>query len=226
MSANRTHERTLRSKLADIPPVSACNMALALLALPLFSLLEPAVIEVGPVGELAIQWGIVGTVAGVAIGSEGQSFADIGFRRPSLLDIGYAFATVLAVLLVFVAADPIVARLGLPVAEAVGTMTTGVSIGVALAGAVTTGIVEEILYRGYPIERLLAHTDRSLLAGGLTWAVFTLAHAVVWPVGNLLQIAAVAAILTAVYLRRRTLFPVISAHVFVWVFAILGRYFG
>jgi membrane protease YdiL (CAAX protease family) len=105
-------------------------------------------------------------------------------------------------------------------------MTTGVSIGVALAGAVTTGIVEEILFRGYPIERLLAYTDSSLLAGGLTWAIFTLAHAVVWPVGNLLQIAAVAAILTAVYIRRRTLVPVISAHVLVWVFAIMGQYFG
>lgn len=226
MSTNRTHERTLRSKLADIPPVTGCNMAIALLALPLFALLEPAVIEVAQVGELVIQWGIVCTVTGVAIGSEGQSFANIGFRRPSWLDIVYAFVTVIAVLLVFVFADPIVARLGLPVAEAVGTMTTGVSIGVALAGAVTTGIVEEILFRGYPIERLLAYTDSSLLAGGLTWAIFTLAHAVVWPVGNLLQIAAVAAILTAVYIRRRTLVPVISAHVLVWVFAIMGQYFG
>lgn len=226
MSTNQTHERTLRSKLADIPPVTGCNMAIALLALPLFALLEPAVIGLAPVGELAIQWGIVCTVTGMAIRSEGQSFADIGFRRPSWLDTVYAFVTVIAVLLVFVFADPIVARLGLPVAEAVGTMTTGVSIGVALAGAVTTGIVEEILFRGYPIERLLAYTDSSLLAGGLTWAIFTLAHAVVWPVGNLLQIAAVAAILTAVYIRRRTLVPVISAHVLVWVFAIMGQYFG
>jgi hypothetical protein len=61
-------------------------MAIALLALPLFALLEPVVIEVAQVGELAIQWGIVCTVTGVAIGSEGQSFADIGFRRPSWLD--------------------------------------------------------------------------------------------------------------------------------------------
>ena len=201
-------------------------MAVALLALPLFSLLDPAVIEVAPVGELAIQWGIAGTVVGVTIGSKRQSFTDIGFRRLGWLDIGYTVAPVIAVLLVFVSADPIVARLGLSVAEAVGTMTTGVSITVALAGAVTTGIVEQILFRGYPIERLLEYTDSSLFAGGLTWAVFTLGHAVVWPIGDLLQIGAVAAIPTAVYVRRRTLIPVISAHVFVWMFAIMGQYFG
>jgi hypothetical protein len=41
----------------------------------------------------------------MTIGSEGQSFTDIGFRRPSWLDIGYASTTVIAVLLVFVFAD-------------------------------------------------------------------------------------------------------------------------
>jgi membrane protease YdiL (CAAX protease family) len=127
---------------------------------------------------------------------------------------------------VFAGTDPVVAALGLPVAEDAGVMAAGVGLGIALAGAVTTGIVEEILFRGYPIERLLAYTDSPLVACGLAWGVFTLAHAVVWPVGNLLQIAAVAAVFTIVYLRRRTLVPVISAHVLVWAFAVMGQYFG
>lgn len=42
----------------------------------------------------------------------------------------------------------------------------------------------------------------------------------------MLQTALVAAILTGVYLRRRTLVPVVGAHVLVWVFAVLGRVFG
>ncbi|MDL0122346.1 CPBP family intramembrane glutamic endopeptidase [Halobacterium salinarum] len=214
------------SRLADIPPVTAGNLVVALLALPLFALFGQTVVEIAPVAELATQWGIVVAVVGVAISVEEQSFAGIGFRRPTWLDLGYTAATVIVVLLVFAGTDPVVEALGLPVTGDAGTMATGVGVGVALAGAVTTGIVEEILFRGYPIERLLAYTDSPLVAGGLTWGVFTVAHAAVWPVGNLLQIGAVAAMLTVVYLRRRTLFPVIGAHSLVWALAVMGQYYG
>lgn len=214
------------SRLTDIPPITAGNLVLSLLALPLIALLGQTVVEIGPIGELAIQWGLVVAVVGVAVSSEEQSLAEIGFRRPTWIDLGYTLATVVAALLVFAGTDPVVAALGLPVAEDAGVMAAGVGLGIALAGAVTTGIVEEILFRGYPIERLLAYTDSLLVAGGLTWGVFTVAHAAVWPVGNLLQIAAVAAVLTVVYLRRRTLAPVISAHVLVWAFAVMGQYYG
>jgi membrane protease YdiL (CAAX protease family) len=214
------------SRLADMPPVTAGNLVVALLALPLFALLGQTVVEVGPVGELAVQWGLVVAVVGIAVGTEGQSFTELGFRRPTWVDFGYTLATVAAALLVFAGTDPVVAALGLPVAGDAGVMAAGVGVGVALAGAVTTGIVEEILFRGYPIERVLAYTESPLVAGGLTWGAFTVGHAAVWPVGNLLQIAAVAAVFTVVYLRRRTLFPVISAHVLVWVFAVMGQYYG
>jgi membrane protease YdiL (CAAX protease family) len=214
------------SRLTDMPMVTAGNLSLSLLALPLIALLAQTVVEIGPLGELVIQWGLVVAVVGIAVSSENQSLAEVGFRRPTWLDLGYTLATVVVALVVFAGTDPVVEALGLPVAGDAGVMATGVGVGVALAGAVTTGIVEEILFRGYPIERLLAYTDSPLVAGGLTWGVFTLAHAVVWPIGNLLQIAAVAAVLTVVYLRRRTLFPVIGAHVLVWVFAVMGQYYG
>lgn len=214
------------SRIEDIPRVTAGNLGVALLALPLFALLGQTVVEIGPVGELAIQWGIVAVVVGVAVAIEDQSLAEIGFKRPAWIDLGYTLATAIAALLVFAGTDPVVATLGLPVADDAGTMAAGVGLGMALAGAVTTGIVEEILFRGYPIERLLAYTDSSLVAGGLAWGVFTAAHAAVWPVGNLLQIATVAAVFTLVYLRRRSVFPVMGAHVLVWAFAVMGQFYG
>ncbi len=218
--------RDLLSRLADIPLVTAGNLALSLLALPLIALLGERVVEIGPIAELAVQWGLVAAVVGVAVSGEDQSFAEIGFRRPTWGDLGYTLATAVAALLVFAGTDPVVEALGLPVAGDAGTMTAGVGVGVALARVVTTGIVEEILFRGYPIERLVAYTGSPLVAGGLTWGVFTFAHAAVWPAGNLLQVAAVAAVLTAVYLRRRTLFPVIGAHVLVWALSVMGQYYG
>lgn len=218
--------RASLSQLTDIPPMTAGNLALSLLALPLIALLGQEVAEISPIAELAVQWGLVVAVVGLAVYGERQSLARIGFRRPTWRDLGYTLATVVAALLVFAGTDPAVEALGLPVAGDDGTMVAGVGIGVALARAVTTSIVEEILFRGYPIERLVAYTDSPLVAGGLTWGIFIVAHAAVWPVGNLLQIAAVAAVLTAVYLRRRTFFPVVSAHVLVWALSVMGQYYG
>lgn len=134
--------------------------------------------------------------------------------------------TSVAILLVYAVTDPFIAALGLPVQEDATGIGAGVGAGVAFAHAATTGIVEEILYRGYPIERLLAYTDSPVIAGGLTWGLFTAAHAVNRPLGNLLQTSVVAAILTVVYLRRRTLVPVIGAHVLVWSIAALGQVYG
>ncbi|WP_338041830.1 CPBP family glutamic-type intramembrane protease [Natrialba taiwanensis] len=65
-----------------------------------------------------------------------------------------------------------------------------------------------------------------LSPGGITWIAFTVAHALNWPLGSLLQTALVAAVLTVVYLRRRTLVPVAGAHVLVWVFAALGQFYA
>ena len=90
----------------------------------------------------------------------------------------------------------------------------------------TTGVVEEVLYRGYAIEQLIAYSPRSAIAGGISWGIFTLAHAIVWPIGNLVQIATVSAVFTFVYLRRRNLFPVIASHVLIWCLAVLGQIYG
>lgn len=216
----------LLSEIADIPPVTLANTAVALFALPLFAFLGRSFVEIGPVGELAVQWAVAAAVLGVAVAVEGQSLPDVGFRRPAWVDLGYLLAAAVAALLAFAATDPVVEALGLRVADDAGAMTAGVNLGVALAGAVTVGVVEEVLFRGYAIERLLAYTERPLVAGGIAWGAFTAAHAVVWPAGNLLQIAAVAAVFTAVYVRRRTLVPVVGAHVLVWGVSALGRVYG
>lgn len=215
------------SQLRTVPPLTACIIGFSLLALPAFVLLaETLSMKVSPAAELAVQWGVAALVVGTAVAVENRSFAAIGFRRPAWADIGYLLGTSVVALFVFVLTDPLVAALGLPVGEDAGTLATGVGLELALVGAVTTGVVEEVLFRGYPIERLLEYTDSHLVAGGLTWAVFTVAHTVVWPLGNLLQIAAVAGVLTLVYLRRRTLVPVLGAHVLVWAFAVLGQFYG
>ena len=222
-----TDTRSAVSALTRLPPVTTATLALAILGLPGFVVAVGALdASVPPVATIAVYWLLAGVVLAVAVGVENLSLADVGFRRPAWVDVGYLLGTAVAVLLVYALTDPLVSALGLPVSDDAGAISAGAGVGVALARAVTVGVVEEVLYRGYPIERMLDYTDSPLVAGGVTWGVFTLAHAASWPLGNLLQTALAAAVLTVVYLRRRTLVPVAGAHVLVWVFAALGQVYG
>lgn len=215
-----------RSRAGQLPAEALVTLAISLFALPGFALLTRHVDAPDPtIFGLAVQWVVVLAVVALATRVEGRTLASLGFRRPAWVDLGYLLGTAVATLLVFVATPPLIESLGLSVRDG-ATATTNGTLALALLSAITTGVVEEILFRGYPIERLLDATGSALVAGGVTWGAFTLAHAVYWPLGNLLQVSVVAAVLTAVYLHRRTLVPVIGAHTLVWVFAVLGQFYG
>ncbi len=220
-------QRYSDSWVTEIPRSTVVNLVIALCALPMFALLEQTTrLELPPSGEIVLLWVVAVTVIGVAIGLEACSSSDLGFRRPTKIDFVYLIGTTVASLLVFVGTDPLVTALGLPVSEDSTAMTAGVGLELAFAGAVTTGIVEEVLYRGYAIERLIGYSESPAIAGGISWGTFTVGHAVVWPIGNLVQVATVSAVFTLVYLRRRTLFPVIGSHVLVWCLAVMGQVYG
>jgi membrane protease YdiL (CAAX protease family) len=211
--------------LTDLPPLTVGNLLPALLGLPLIVvLLGVTNTDLDTIYTMGIHWALAFIVLGIAVRGEGLSWPQLGFRRPSLIDIGYIIVTAVAIILVYSVTPPLIEAIGLPTSESGGLVGGSTGIGVAIAYAVTIGIVEEILYRGYPIERLLSYTDSSLVAGGVTWLIFTAVHAINWPLGSLLQTSLVAAVLTVIYLRRRTLAPVVGAHVLVWVFVALGQY--
>lgn len=215
------------SSIGRFPLLTVGNIALALLGLPVFVvLLEITNTDVTTITTMGVHWALALIVIGIAVRGENLAVVDLGFRRPALVDLGYILVTAVGIILVYAVTPPLIEALGLPVSENGGLVGASTGIGVAIAYAVTIGVVEEILYRGYPIERLLAYTDSPLVAGGVTWIVFTAAHAMSWPLGSLLQTALVSAVLTIVYLRRRTLVPVIGAHVLVWVFVALGQFYG
>lgn len=148
-----------------LPPLTIGNLALALFGLPLVViLLRVTNTEITPVATLGIYWALALIVIGIAVSGEDLSLPELGFRRPALVDLGYILVTGVSILFVYIVTPPLVEAVGLPVSEGAGAMGAGVGIGMALAQSVTVGIVEEILYRGYPIERLLAYTESSLVA--------------------------------------------------------------
>lgn len=73
-------------------------------------------------------------------------------------------------------------------------------------------VVEETLFRGYPIERIEELTGSRPLAGFLSWAAFTIAHLSSWGWAQLIVAGFGGVLLTALYLWRRNLWANMIAH--------------
>jgi len=80
------------------------------------------------------------------------------------------------------------------------------------AVVLTAGITEEIMFRGYPIERLLEMTGKLWIAAALPLAVFVFAHLATWSLGHLVGVFFGGAVLTGLYLWQRDLVACMIAH--------------
>jgi uncharacterized protein len=76
---------------------------------------------------------------------------------------------------------------------------------------IVAGVTEEIIYRGYAIERLALITGRRWLGGAIAGAAFLLTHWS-WGGAQMILVTFAALILTALYLWRRDLPCCILAH--------------
>jgi len=200
-------------------PATVLGMVLALVALPLMAALP---LDIGDLAAIALKWALVAAIVVIVLGFEGAPLSSIGVARPRLVDLGWTVAVAALGVGVFVATGPLVSALGLPVREGIPTP----SLAIGIASAVTAGVTEEVLFRGYPIERLIDAGSSPLVAGGLTWAAFTVAHAPSYPAGNLVQIGLVALLFTAVYVRTRSLVPVVAGHVLVDLVGVLASVYA
>jgi membrane protease YdiL (CAAX protease family) len=73
-------------------------------------------------------------------------------------------------------------------------------------------VVEETAFRGYGFERLNEWSGSALLAGFITWVLFTMAHLSSWGWGQVVIAAYGGLVLTLLYMWRRNLWPNIIAH--------------
>jgi membrane protease YdiL (CAAX protease family) len=77
---------------------------------------------------------------------------------------------------------------------------------------ITAGVTEEIMFRGYPIERLHELTGSLWLAVLIPLIVFTLAHLGSWSWSHLVGVALGGVLLTGLYLWQRDLVACMIAH--------------
>jgi membrane protease YdiL (CAAX protease family) len=143
---------------------------------------------------------------------ERRPWSSIGFWRLRARDAAVAVAFALLVIAGLAAIYLVVfPALGTGNGEAVDRLRAMPTWWLALS-VIRAGVSEEILFRGYPIERLLELTGRRWIAAGLPLIPFVLAHVGPWGWSHVLVAAFGGAMLTWLYLLRRNLPASILAH--------------
>jgi len=190
------------------------GLALAL-ALPFCHLgdLGRAHSGLGPLlGGEVLWWALFAAIILYTAFIERRALSSIGFRRPGAWDIVLG---VLAGIAVFMGTG-IIFQFVLPALH--------MSVDRQLASAVQAplwfrlvnvtraAVVEETAFRGYGIERLNELTGSALLAGFVTWVLFTMAHLSSWGWAQVIIAAYGGIVLTLLYLWRRNLWSNIIAH--------------
>ncbi|HEX4453501.1 MAG TPA: CPBP family intramembrane glutamic endopeptidase [Kofleriaceae bacterium] len=161
-------------------------------------------------------WLLVAGVLAYVRFVERRPLASVGFTAPHARGIALGMATGVAMLGVLAAI------------YAVGPDETGKLAALTatplwwrVISVVRAAVGEELVFRGYAIERLSELTGRRGLAATASCAIFAIAHVGTWGWSHLIVAGAGGAMLTALYLWRRNLWINIVAHAIVDMVAVL-----
>ena len=139
--------------------------------------------------------------------------ASIGLVRPTWHTLTWGLAaTVLVLATLMLSFALIIPTLGLQQNMAATGAIVQVPLWLLILTPFVAGITEEILYRGYAIERLTLLTGRPWLAALLAGAAFMLVH-LHWGAAQLIVVGFGTLIFVSLYLWRRDLPCVMIAHV-------------
>jgi len=144
---------------------------------------------------------------------EHQSLGSIGFRGFSYREILWGFAGFFVGVFSFVLTTPLVRALHLNTTTEGTTRLASLPLGSRIAIVLTAGIAEEIMFRGYAIERLATLTGSIAVGAAIAYLVFVALHLSFWGPGGTIQIGVWSVLVTALYVLQRNLWPCILMHV-------------
>jgi uncharacterized protein len=200
---------------------TAVGLFVALAAIPLWFWLG---LPGGWVWKVVREWGLVIVLLAIVLYWERSPIRSIGVRQFRPSDVLWGVAGFLAGLIAFGVTIPLVQAIGsgADLAEGVGRVSA-LPLGVLVLLVVTAGITEEILFRGYPIERLAALTGNVWLGAIAAYVVFVGLHIPVFGVGGAIQIGAWSLVVTGLYVWRRNLAPCMIMHILndAWAFLVI-----
>lgn len=167
----------------------------------------------GPLwGGEVLWWVIALGLLLYVVAVERRPLASIGFKAPRISDVVWAVvAGILMVVGIALIAVLLLPALHLSVTKQMaGALQTPIWFRVAQVSR--AAVVEEILFRGYGMERLAEVTSSRLISAITTWLLFTAAHLSSWGLGQVIIAAFGGAVLTLLYVWRRNLWANMIAH--------------
>jgi membrane protease YdiL (CAAX protease family) len=159
-------------------------------------------------------WLLGAAIVFYIVAVERLPLSSVGLRKPTWMSLGLGIA---ATVVGFIFVGGFIVGYLLPLLHLSNQTSTAQKI-FALPYwqrfliVVRAGIVEELLMRGYGIERLMELGANRFVAGGVTLAAFTAAHLSYGSVGQLFVAAAAGLVLTVLYIWRRDLSANMISH--------------
>lgn len=159
------------------------------------------------------EWAVTLILLAIVLYWERRSLASIGITRMTWRDVLWGLVGFVVGALSFILTAPLVNALSL------GTTSTGIeqlaqtSLALRIAVVITAGITEEIVSRGYPIERITEMTGHIGWGAGIAYIAFVLLHIPFWGVGGTIQIGVWSLIVTILYGWRRNLPACMLMHI-------------
>jgi membrane protease YdiL (CAAX protease family) len=203
----------LRDRRTMVLAIAGLVLAWGLPELGLLSWLSPGDALGARLGREAIWWAFGAIVLIWVIRVERLPLSSIGLKRPTPGTFGWGLVFVVPMIAsVMLSYAIIFPALGLHQNMATTRSLIAVPLWLQTATMIRAGVVEEILYRGYPIERLTTLTGRRWIAALLSAAAFVVVHIAAWGYAQLIVVAFGAVILTGLYLWRRDLPACMIAH--------------
>ncbi len=190
-------------------------LIMGLAGLPIASWLAPGDSMTARVARELI-WFLMGGVAiGYIVAVERRGLASLGFRSLSVGTFGWGLAASICMLgTVIFSYAVLFPLLGLSMNRQAVASVTHVPLSLQTLTMIRAGVVEEILFRGYLLERLATVTGRRSVGATLSAAYFIVVHIGSWGYAQLIVVTFGAVILTALYLFRRDLICNMFAHSF------------
>jgi membrane protease YdiL (CAAX protease family) len=162
-------------------------------------------------GEAAL-WANFLLLIGIVLLAEKRSLSSIGLKPLQGLTLPLGLLAAFLISLVFPLAFLVMTKLGISHNVAAAERIYSLPFTLRLVMVLTAAVVEETLFRSYPIERLTAILGNKWLAGLITIIVFTVAHVPFWGAAQMIPVFLGSILLTLLYLWKRDLVVNIVAH--------------
>lgn len=199
-------------KKAVRPTLAGLAVALILPSTLIYSLPKSLDFFTKVIIEECVFWTLAAAVLLIVVYWEKQPLSSIGLGRPTWKSLLLGIVSFIALSIVYGLVSLLQRILGISGAEPGLVRLLTLPLWMRLLLVFRAAVVEEILYRGYPIERIASLSGSRLLGAFITLIIFSLMHLPFWGSGHLLAVVGSGAVLTAVFVWKRDLNVNFIAH--------------